>query len=75
VDVTGKFIFDLYLTKFWALKLACNAAVTILQVDQVCSTDLFVTVLLAFFLLLEIIMSKPAGGPKPRAKGPDEDDD
>lgn len=35
VDVTGKSILDLYLTKFWALKLACNAAVTILQVDQV----------------------------------------
>lgn len=39
-------IFDSYETKSWAIKLAVDAVLTILKVDQ-------------------IIMSKPAGGPKP----------
>ncbi|XP_015769504.1 PREDICTED: T-complex protein 1 subunit theta-like [Acropora digitifera] len=40
-------ILDSYLVKYWALKFATDAAVTVLRVDQ-------------------IIMSKPAGGPKPK---------
>lgn len=40
-------IFDLFATKFNALRLAVDAAITVLKVDQ-------------------IVMSKPAGGPKPR---------
>ncbi len=47
-------ITDLYSTKWWAIKLATDAAVTILRVDQ-------------------IIMSKQAGGPKPRGPGGDDD--
>lgn len=39
----------------WALRLASDAAVTVLKVDQ-------------------IIMAKQAGGPKPRAPGPMDDD-
>tara|TARA_R110002050_G_scaffold116481_5_gene232938 strand:+ start:118 stop:372 length:255 start_codon:yes stop_codon:yes gene_type:complete len=38
-------IWDLKLTKYWALKLSTDAVTTILRVDQ-------------------IIMAKPAGGPK-----------
>lgn len=42
--------------KTWAIKLAIDAVLTILRVDQ-------------------IIMAKPAGGPKPRdAQAPDLDD-
>ncbi|XP_042506006.1 T-complex protein 1 subunit theta-like [Macadamia integrifolia] len=54
-DVTAKNIWDLYVTKFFALKYAADATCTVLRVDQ-------------------IIMSKPAGGPKrdPSA-GMDED--
>lgn len=43
-------VFDLYATKLNALRLAVDAALTVLKVDQ-------------------IVMSKPAGGPKPRAPG------
>lgn len=44
-------ILDSYLVKHWAIRLATNAAVTVLRVDQ-------------------IIMAKPAGGPKaPKQKG------
>lgn len=39
----------------WALRLAADAAVTVLKVDQ-------------------IIMAKQAGGPKPRAPNPMDDD-
>ncbi|XP_020620101.1 T-complex protein 1 subunit theta-like [Orbicella faveolata] len=46
-DAVKAGILDLYLVKYWALKFATDAAVTILRVDQ-------------------IIMSKPAGGPKPK---------
>ncbi|XP_075450035.1 T-complex protein 1 subunit theta isoform X2 [Ascaphus truei] len=51
-------VFDTYLGKHWGIKLATNAAVTVLRVDQ-------------------IIMAKPAGGPKAPAakKNWDEDDD
>jgi len=42
--------------KSWAIKLATDAAVTILSVDQ-------------------IIMSRPAGGPKPPAPNPNWDED
>jgi len=57
LDAVAAGITDLYLTKWWALKLATNAATTVLKIDQ-------------------IIMSKPAGGPKSRpAKGQDEGDD
>ncbi|KAL3820279.1 hypothetical protein ACJIZ3_006184 [Penstemon smallii] len=55
-DVSTLNIWDLYITKFFALKYAADAACTILRVDQ-------------------IIMAKPAGGPKPpaQAQGMDED--
>ncbi|XP_063584597.1 T-complex protein 1 subunit theta-like [Penaeus indicus] len=35
VDAKEKEIFDLYLTKFWALKYATSAANQILRVDQI----------------------------------------
>ncbi|KAK4492698.1 hypothetical protein RD792_003518 [Penstemon davidsonii] len=53
-DVSTLNIWDLHITKFFALKYAADAACTILRVDQ-------------------IIMAKPAGGPKPPAPGMDED--
>lgn len=50
------FILDSMETKSWGVKLAIDAVLTILRVDQ-------------------IIMAKPAGGPKPRdAQAPDLDD-
>ncbi|CBN79744.1 conserved unknown protein [Ectocarpus siliculosus] len=53
-DKSGEGVVDLMSTKESALRLAVDAAVTVLRVDQ-------------------IIMSKQAGGPKPRApKGDDE---
>ena len=48
-------ILDLLLTKKEAIKLATDAAVTVLRVDQ-------------------IIMSKPAGGPKAPEQGGGDDD-
>lgn len=48
IDAFKEEILDLFVTKFWGLKYAVNAACTILKVDQV-------------------FMSKPAGGPKPKA--------
>jgi T-complex protein 1 subunit theta len=57
LDSVAAGITDLYLTKYWMLKLATNAATTVLKIDQ-------------------IIMAKPAGGPKTRPpKGQDEGDD
>ncbi|XP_075508771.1 T-complex protein 1 subunit theta-like [Primulina tabacum] len=55
-DVSSKNVWDLYITKLFALKHAADAACTVLRVDQ-------------------IIMAKPAGGPKrpERAAGMDED--
>ncbi|XP_057768706.1 T-complex protein 1 subunit theta isoform X1 [Salvia miltiorrhiza] len=54
-DVSTLNIWDLYITKFFALKYAADAACTVLRVDQ-------------------IIMAKPAGGPRPPAPaGMDED--
>jgi len=47
-------VYDLYATKVNALRLAVDAAMTVLRVDQ-------------------IVMSKPAGGPKPK-KGPQDED-
>uniref|UniRef100_A0A914UZM2 T-complex protein 1 subunit theta n=1 Tax=Plectus sambesii TaxID=2011161 RepID=A0A914UZM2_9BILA len=56
-DVVAAGIFDLFSAKWWAIKLATDAATTVLKVDQ-------------------IIVSKLAEGPKPRAARPqDEDDD
>lgn len=46
-DAAAAGVFDLYATKMNALRLAVDAAITVLRVDQ-------------------IVMSKPAGGPKPR---------
>uniref|UniRef100_A0A2N9EFB2 CCT-theta n=1 Tax=Fagus sylvatica TaxID=28930 RepID=A0A2N9EFB2_FAGSY len=46
-DVSTLHVWDLYITKFFALKYAADAACTVLRVDQ-------------------IIMAKPAGGPKER---------
>jgi T-complex protein 1 subunit theta len=54
-DSTEAQIYDLYATKLNALRLAVDAAITILKVDQ-------------------IVMSKPAGGPKPRNPQNDIDD-
>ncbi|KAK8939603.1 T-complex protein 1 subunit alpha [Platanthera guangdongensis] len=54
-DVSALSIWDLYVTKFFALKYATDAACTVLRIDQ-------------------IIMSKPAGGPKrDQPAGMDED--
>ncbi|KAI4348445.1 hypothetical protein L6164_009168 [Bauhinia variegata] len=56
-DVSTMSIWDLHVTKFFALKYAVDAACTVLRVDQ-------------------IIMSKPAGGPRrdqPAGAGMDED--
>ncbi|VFQ92741.1 unnamed protein product [Cuscuta campestris] len=56
-DVTALNIWDLYITKFFALKYAADAVCTVLRVDQ-------------------IIMAKPAGGPRRGAQpggGMDED--
>ncbi|XP_027173860.1 T-complex protein 1 subunit theta [Coffea eugenioides] len=54
-DVSTNSIWDLYITKFFALKFAADAVCTVLRVDQ-------------------IIMAKPAGGPKRDAPaGMDED--
>eukprot|EP00906_Rhabdomonas_costata_P024704 RCo035475 len=49
-DMVEAGVLDLYLTKYWAIKFATDAAITVLQVDQ-------------------IVMAKPAGGPKPREAG------
>jgi len=49
-------VVDLLETKYWALKYACDTAVTILRVNQ-------------------IVMARPAGGPKPREMGPQDADD
>mmetsp|Transcript_11966 Transcript_11966/g.35927 ORF Transcript_11966/g.35927 Transcript_11966/m.35927 type:complete len:556 (-) Transcript_11966:2647-4314(-) len=54
-DLARDHITDLHSSKWWALRLASDAAVTVLKVDQ-------------------IIMAKQAGGPKPRAPGPMDDD-
>lgn len=51
LDAVDHQIFDHLESKEWALRLATDAALTVLRVDQ-------------------IIMSKPAGGPKPRADQP-----
>jgi T-complex protein 1 subunit theta len=48
-------ILDVFATKYWAIKLVTDAALTVLSVDQ-------------------IIMARPAGGPKPRQQGGDWDD-
>lgn len=53
-DVTTAGIYDIYATKANALRLAVDAAVTILRIDQ-------------------IVMSKPAGGPKPPKMSNDPD--
>uniref|UniRef100_A0A2P2KZI0 CCT-theta n=4 Tax=Rhizophora mucronata TaxID=61149 RepID=A0A2P2KZI0_RHIMU len=54
-DASTMNIWDLYVTKFFALRYAADAACTVLRVDQ-------------------IIMAKPAGGPKREAPaGMDED--
>lgn len=54
-DLSEDDITDLHSSKWWALRLAADAAVTVLKVDQ-------------------IIMAKQAGGPKPRAPNPMDDD-
>lgn len=56
MDAVEAGILDSYLVKYWALRLATNAAVTVLRVDQ-------------------IIMAKPAGGPKPPKQSGDWDKD
>ncbi|XP_030926902.1 T-complex protein 1 subunit theta-like [Quercus lobata] len=54
-DVSTLCVWDLYITKFFALKYAADAACTVLRLDQ-------------------IIMAKPAGGPKrDQPAGMDED--
>jgi len=56
LDAKEAGILDALSAKSWAIKLATDAALTILSVDQ-------------------IIMSKPAGGPKPPAPNPNWDED
>jgi len=53
-DVTKAGIYDIYVAKLNALRLAVDSALTVLRVDQ-------------------IVMSKPAGGPKPKSGGPMDD--
>lgn len=48
-------IYDLYVAKWWGMKLAVDAASTVLRVDQ-------------------IIMSRPAGGPRAPQPGPFDED-
>ena len=62
-------IVDLFALKSSALRLAVNAACTVLIIDQVSSRE-------SHSHTLQIIMSKPAGGPKPKQgpKGMDADD-
>jgi T-complex protein 1 subunit theta len=55
-DAASRDVLDLLATKYSAIRLATDAALTILRVDQ-------------------IIMSKPAGGPKPPKQGPIDADD
>lgn len=50
VDSVKAGVFDIYVSKLNALRLAVDAAITVLKVDQ-------------------IVMSKPAGGPKPPPQG------
>lgn len=54
MDARAKEVFDGYATKVNALRLAVDAAITVLRVDQ-------------------IVMSKPAGGPKPKKQANDDD--
>lgn len=54
-DAVESSILDVWATKFWAIKLSTDAALTVLSVDQ-------------------IIMARPAGGPKPPKKTGDWDD-
>ena len=56
IDAKAAGILDVLSAKSWAIKLATDAAVTILSVDQ-------------------IIMSKPAGGPKVPSPNPNWDED
>uniref|UniRef100_A0AAY5L569 T-complex protein 1 subunit theta n=1 Tax=Esox lucius TaxID=8010 RepID=A0AAY5L569_ESOLU len=55
-DMLEAGILEPYLVKYWGIKLATNAAITVLRVDQ-------------------IIMAKPAGGPKPPTGKKDWDDE
>ncbi|XP_016381488.1 T-complex protein 1 subunit theta-like [Sinocyclocheilus rhinocerous] len=56
IDMMEAGILDPYLVKHWGIKLATNAAITVLRVDQ-------------------IIMAKPAGGPKAPQGKKDWDED
>jgi T-complex protein 1 subunit theta len=56
VDAVKEGILDCFSTKYWAIHYATDAALTILNVDQ-------------------IIMARPAGGPKPRQPNANWDDD
>eukprot|EP00994_Dinema_validum_P005269 NODE_338_length_1862_cov_94.471042_g244_i0.p1 GENE.NODE_338_length_1862_cov_94.471042_g244_i0~~NODE_338_length_1862_cov_94.471042_g244_i0.p1 ORF type:complete len:542 (+),score=196.43 NODE_338_length_1862_cov_94.471042_g244_i0:65-1690(+) len=55
LDMLEAGVLDLAATKYWAIKFATDAAITVLKVDQ-------------------IIMAKPAGGPKARDAGPGDED-
>lgn len=55
-DAVKASLFDCYLTKATAIKLATEVAISVLSVDQ-------------------IIMARPAGGPKPRDMKQDQEDD
>lgn len=74
-DATKLQIYDLYSLKRYAITLATNAARTVLEIDQVrrssCSS------LEPINLTTQIIMAKPAGGPKQKQgpKGMDTADD
>jgi T-complex protein 1 subunit theta len=64
-DAVENKIFDLFLTKYWALKFATTAACTVLRVDQVSLSSLSIQTLQTI-CFLQIIMAKAAGGPKPK---------
>lgn len=80
-DMMEAGILEPYLVKHWGIKLATNAAITVLRVDQVSSllfssSFLFRPCLSIQFLdynvmcICQIIMAKPAGGPKaPKQQG------
>lgn len=91
-DMMEAGVFDPYLVKHWGIKLATNAAITVLRVDQVShllSIYLFLSVQLFLFRIYigcfldynvicvcQIIMAKPAGGPRaPKQQGHWDKDD
>lgn len=62
-DAVEAGILDLYLTKFWAIKFAAQAACTVLRVDQVGSqSTILYSFLMNLFAPVNIILSLSVGG-------------